>query len=437
MNPAKLHASLATALGAKAYVGAPLPIIVKVRPGPLARGEARALAKAHPSKTFHLMDAQALVATPEEIQALSEDPAVEMIWPDLPVHTWLDDGVPIIHAPRVWESGFTGRGVKLAVMDTGLDMGHPDFADRLTAFRDFVEPDNTEPTDPNGHGTHVTGIAAGSGAASSGRYRGVAPEASLLIARVLDAGGNGRTSQVMAGIEWAVDQGAQVISISLGGPPFPADGTDALSTLCNAAVNAGVVVCAAAGNMGPAGHTVGAPGAAERVITVGACEADVSQANDQVADFSSRGPTGTGLAKPDVLFPGVGIVAPRAAGSTLGSAVGEQYMSLSGTSQATPFASGTAALLLQANARLKPDEIKTRMLRGAHRLGAGGPNEQGHGRGDAYNTFIAAEGQPLGVDETPTPEPEPPPEEPGGALPQPAGCLSALALACFYGLRGG
>ena len=363
------------------------------------------------------------MATPAQIAALTDDPSVELIWPDLPVHAWIDDAVPLIHAPRVWESGFTGSGVKVAILDTGLDAGHPDFADRLTAWRDFVEPDNQDAKDPNGHGTHVAGIAAGSGQASGGRYRGVAPEASLVIARVLDGGGNGRTSQVMAGIEWAVAQGAQVINISLGGPPYPADGTDALSTLCNAAVEAGVVVCAAAGNMGPSGHTVGAPGAAERVITVGACVADPAAALDSVAEFSSRGPTGSGRVKPDLVMPGVGLVAPLAAGTSLGTPVGQQYMSLSGTSQATPVATGVVALLLQANSRLTPDEVKLRLTRGAHRLPDATANEQGAGRGDAYNTFVSAEGTPLseGV-------PSPTEPDPAGGVPQPAGCLTAAAL---------
>jgi serine protease AprX len=187
-------------------------------------------------------------------------------------------------------------------------------------------------------------------------------------------------------------------------------------------VENGVVVCVAAGNMGPAGHTIGSPGAAERVITVGACEAEPAESGDEVADFSSRGPTATGQVKPDVVFPGVGIVAPRASGSALGVAVGADYMSLSGTSQATPFATGTAALLLQANPRLSPEDVKTRLLRGARRLAGAGPNEQGHGRGDSYNTFVAAEGAPLeegsGV---PTAPEEPTP-------PLPAGCLSAVTL---------
>ena len=427
MNAAKLHASLASAVSAKSVDGQPIPIIVRTRRGPIARGELGALSRMTADCEFRLLDARALCATRAEIEALTEDPSVDMIWPDLPVHTWLDDAVPLVHAPRVWQSDFTGKGVKVAILDTGLDASHPDFEGRVVAFKDFVDPAggaSDTPRDPNGHGTHVAGIAAGNGAASQGRWRGVAPEASLLIARVLDAAGNGRTSTVMAGIEWAVEQGAQVINISLGGPPFPSDGGDALSYLCNAAVDQGVVLCAAAGNLGPSGHTVGAPGAAAKAITIGATEGDPAQAADAISRFSSRGPTADGRAKPDLVFPGVGIVAPRSEGTSLGSPVNPRYTSLSGTSQATPMATGAVALLLQANPRLGPAEVKRRLVEGANALPGAEPLAQGAGRGDAYNAFVAEKGQPLG---------DTPPAAPGvgqggrGGRGEPGGCLPTAA----------
>ncbi|RIL08745.1 alkaline serine protease [bacterium] len=429
MNAAKLHGALAATVSAKSMgvVGA-LPIIVKTRPGPVARGEMAILATVDACQQYGLVNARAVMATPEVIAQLTQDPTVDMIWPDLPVHAWLDDAVPLVHAPRVWESGFTGQGVRVAVLDTGIDPAHPDFSGRIAAYRDFVDPAASGPArDPNGHGTHVAGIIAGSGGASDGRWRGVAPDADLVIARVLDATGNGQTSIVMAGLEWAVQQGAQIINISLGGPPFPSDGTDALSTLCNAAVDHGVVVCVAAGNTGPNGHTIGAPSAAEKAITVGATDGDPSSSVDRVAFFSSRGPTADGRAKPDVCFPGVGIVAPRAAGTDLGEAVNARYASLSGTSQATPMAAGAAALLLQSNPRLTPADIKLRLTRGAHGLPGFDALAQGTGRGDAYTAFTGSQGAPLT---------EPPPDaaEPAPApvpVPQPAGCLAALATVFF------
>lgn len=430
---AKLHKSLAAAMAGPPQEEGRIAIIIKVRHSAVARGETTALSKMAPSRTYRLLDAQAMTASPLEIKALTEDPGVEFIWPDLPVHAWLGVAVPIIQAPRVWDNGFTGRGVKVATIDTGLDGAHPDFADRLLAYRDFVEPDGehaADPRDPNGHGTHVAGIAAGSGAASDGRYRGVAPEAGLIIGRALDAAGNGSSSRVMAAIEWAVDQGAQVINISLGGAPYPADGTDALSLLCNAAVEQGVIVCAAAGNLGPAGLTVGAPGAAAEVITIGAAEVHAGPTTVRVATFSSRGPTADGRVKPDLLFPGVGIVAPRATGTALGSPMSDRYAAVSGTSQATPMAAGTAALLLQANPRLTPDEMKSRMMRGAHLLPDIEAIAQGTGLGDSYNTFISAAGPPL--DENGTPSPPPDEDEPPAPRP---GCLAAVAARMWPGHR--
>jgi serine protease AprX len=298
-----------------------------------------------------------------------------------------------------------------------LDATHPDFGERMIAFKDFVETDNNEPKDPNGHGTHVAGIAVGDGSGSSGRYRGVAPESSLLVGRVLDAAGGGRTSDVMAGIEWAITQGAQVINISLGGPPFPGDGTDALSQLCDAAVESGAVICVAAGNLGPGSQTVGSPSAARSVITIGASQESPDSGPERVAMFSSRGPTGDGRTKPDLLFPGVGVISARSAGTTLGDPVNELYISLQGTSQATPMATGTAALLLQANPRYLPEDVKARMIRGARALPGYPENAQGQGRGDAYNTFLSAQGDPIGPGQVAEPPPVTEPDAPAGCLP--------------------
>jgi serine protease AprX len=333
---------------------------------------------------FRLIPATALRVKAGELKALEEDPRVEAIWPDKPVYALLDVSVPLIRAPQVWEKGFTGRGIKVAVVDTGIDYEHPDFSGRILAYTSFVGGDGK---DDHGHGTHVAGIIAGSGEASGGKYRGVAPEALLLSAKVLRADGSGMMSDVMAGIEWAVEQGAKVINLSLGSPG-PCDGTDALSAMCDAAVKAGVVVCAAAGNDGPSPGTVGSPGCAREVITVGA-----SDDSDQVAPFSSRGPTADGRVKPDILFPGVGIVSCRAGGTSMGTPVDDFYTSASGTSMATPHASGVAALLLQAYPDLSPAQVKARMMDSALNLNLD-PNTQGAGRGDALAALEAEAPQP-------------------------------------------
>lgn len=351
---------------------------------------------------FRLFDATAMKVKPADIHPLSDEDDIEYIWADLPVHTCLDVSVPQIGASQVWQAGWTGAGIKLAIVDTGIDSTHPDFAGRIAARKNFV---GGSAEDENGHGTHVAGIAAGTGAASNGKYRGVAPEASLYIAKVLDKNGGGLMSGVMAGVEWAVEQGAQVINLSLGSSEC-GDGTDALSSLCDAAVEQkGVVLCVAAGNEGPGASTVGAPGCAKKVITIGATDD-----GDRVTTFSSRGPTADGRVKPDLVFPGFGIVSAQAAGTELGSVIVSGYISLNGTSMATPHASGTACLLLQANKTLSPAQIKEALQNTALNLNLPA-NTQGTGRAQIYLALQRIMGSTPPVTPTPQPTPTPTPTE--------------------------
>lgn len=408
MDARKLHPALAMSMVDEG--DEPVRVIVRLRhgvPTDSARAEAvMAMATTAAEEAIYrysLVPAMALTVRSDEVGQLTESPDVDTIWPDLPVYTMLNDSVSVVRAPRVWESGFTGQDVTVAVVDTGIDVDHTDFEGRIAAVTDFT---GEGPDDNNGHGTHVASIAAGSGAASDGMYRGVAPGASIIAARVLRGDGSGRQSDVMAGIEWAVDQGADVINLSLGGPPTPCDGTDALSVLVDAAVDAGVTLVVAAGNSGPGPLTVGSPGCARNAITIGASVSDPDSEYDAVAEFSSRGPTGDGRRKPDLILPGVGIIAARADGTSLGQVIDDYYTSLQGTSMATPHAVGIVALLLAANPDLEPEEIKRRLMTGARSLRLEG-NIQGTGRGDAYNAFLGSPGQPL---------PPRPSTEPSGCL---------------------
>ncbi|BET52132.1 S8 family serine peptidase [Kitasatospora aureofaciens] len=265
---------------------------------------------------------------------------IAKVWLDGKVRATLSDTTAQIGAPEVWSGGNTGEGVGVAVLDTGIDAGHPDLADRVAATESFV-PDQ-DVTDRNGHGTHVASTVAGTGAASGGTEKGVAPGASLHIGKVLDNSGSGQDSWVLAGMEWAVrDQHAKIVSMSLG--DSPTDGTDPLSEAVNRlSAETGALFVVAAGNSGPEAYTVGTPAAADAALTVGAVNGP-GKGVDQLADFSSRGPrVGDNAIKPDLTAPGVGVLAARSQYAPEGEGA---YQSLSGTSMATPHVAGAAALL--------------------------------------------------------------------------------------------
>jgi len=401
-NPTKIHPNLVERMSVQARAfGAPEPLRVIVQYRAATVGIAQTIqGVVATSRTYRLIAASAHRALPSAINALSDRDEVAMIWYDEPVHTLLDASAPLIGAPQVWQANVTGKGIKVAIVDTGIDPNHPDFAGRIAQIRDFTGEGDV---DKNGHGTHVAGIVGGAGA----QYRGVAPECSFYVAKVLRGNGSGSTSDVMAGVEWAAQQGAQVINLSLGSDGA-CDGTDALSVLCDAAVAQGSVLCIAAGNAGPGTSTVGSPGCAKSVITIGA-----TTKADLVASFSSRGPTRDGRVKPDVCFPGASIVACRAAGTTMGTPVDALYTSASGTSMATPHAAGACALLLQAKPGLSPQQIKDILMNTAKNLGLDA-NTQGKGRADAFAAYQSALGQ------EPQPQPPTPPTPPG------TGCLAVL-----------
>ncbi|WP_053202988.1 S8 family serine peptidase [Jiangella muralis] len=267
---------------------------------------------------------------------------VEKIWLDQAMTTVDEDSAPQIGAPDAWAAGFTGDGVTVAVLDTGIDTTHPDLAGKVVAEANFSVSDST--TDRFGHGTHVASIVAGTGAASDGQRRGIAYEADLMNVKVLDDGGSGPMSEVIAGMEWAVANGADVVNLSLGVRGGYTDGTDPASQAVDRlSAGSDALFVIAAGNDGPGDGTVTTPGAATSALTVGAVDKQ-----DRLAGFSSRGPRAGDFAlKPDVTAPGVGIIAARAAGAVIGTPVGDDYLALDGTSMATPHVAGAAALLAQ------------------------------------------------------------------------------------------
>jgi hypothetical protein len=321
------------------------------------------------------------------------------------VHPNLDESAPLIGAPDAWTLGLNGSGVRIAIIDTGIDASHPDFyfpngtskIERAVSFVDY-DGDGTPdepPDDYFGHGTHVASIAAGTGAKSAGRFKGIAHGAKLWNVKVLNKWGWGYLSWVIAGVEYAAlgpdytpnsGDEADVLSLSLGAYWWT-DGTDPLSMACDAAVDAGRAVVVAAGNWGDY-FGIGVPATARKVITVGATDKQ-----DGLAWFSSCGPTIDYRVKPDIVAPGVDIWAACAKGSRIEYWANQtqipgidvdgdgryDYVRLSGTSMSTPHVSGAAALLKQLSPHLTPNEIKNILISTAKDLGYNA-YQQGGGR---------------------------------------------------------
>ncbi len=341
-----------------------------------------------------IIDGFSARVTIKTMRKLLKSESVAGIWHDRKVKALLDAAVPAVNAPQVWNTGHYGRGVGIAVVDTGI-YPHPDLVsptNRIIGFKDFVK-NRTKPYDDNGHGTHCAGDAAGNGSKSNGKYKGPAPKANLIGVKVLDKTGSGLLSSVLAGIQWCINNkkkyGIRILSISIGAAAKVSYKSDLMCRAVEKAWDSGLVVCAAAGNNGPDKSTINSPGIDPRVITVGAVDDKntISVKDDTVASFSSRGPTPDGLAKPDVVAPGMRIVSLRVPGSYIDrtapfSRAGSWYTSLSGTSMATPICAGVAAIVLGIKPALTPDKVKI-LLMSTCRTISTDPSAQGSGLIDA------------------------------------------------------
>ncbi|WP_158289460.1 S8 family peptidase [Paenibacillus flagellatus] len=312
---------------------------------------------------------------------------------DRKVRVRLNVATPSVGASALQSRGSTGKGVAIAIIDTGV-YPHPDLTkpvNRIAAFRDFVGG-RTKPYDDNGHGTHVAGDAAGNGFSSKGKYRGPASGAKLVVAKAFDRNGEGNSSDIVAAIDWVLrvrkKYGIRVVNMSFGLPGVSRCSDDPICRAAERAWRSGLVVVASAGNDGPGPRTVTSPGISPLLLTVGAVDdrRTVRQADDRVAAFSGRGPIAGGRTKPDLTAPGVGIVSLRAPGSAIdrddpSARVGARYFKLTGTSMAAPIVAGGAAQLLQKRPRLSPAGVKRLLKRGAFRLKAP-RNAQGSGELD-------------------------------------------------------
>ncbi|GHJ50501.1 peptidase [Catellatospora sp. TT07R-123] len=284
---------------------------------------------------------------------------VAKLWLDGQVKVDLKESVPLIGAPEAWAAGYDGHGVKVAVLDTGIDTTHPDLATQIDGTASFVPGESV--IDIHGHGTHVASTIVGTGAASGGDYKGVAPGADLIVGKVLGGvEGNGADSWVLAGMEWAAQQGADIVSMSLG-DSFPSDGTDPMSMAVDQlSAQYGTLFVIAAGNAGP--QSISAPGAAASALTVAATDKQ-----DGLAYFSSTGPLTNGAMKPDISAPGVDITAARSQ-QQVNPANDGMYWTISGTSMATPHVSGAAAILKQRHPDWTGQQLKEALMSSAKGL---------------------------------------------------------------------
>jgi subtilisin family serine protease len=293
-------------------------------------------------------------------------------------HPLSDPGTTQIGAPAAWHAGLTGAGVTVGILDSGVDANHPDLAGKVVEARDFT---GTRPDagDDIGHGTHVAGIIAGTGAASNGMFRGVAPDAKLISGKVCAILGvviGCPDSAVIAGMEWIAPK-VRVVNVSLGGAST--DGTDPMSlAVDHLTAQFGTLFVAAAGDANDPVASITAPAAADAALAVGSVDSQ-----DQTSSFSTRGPRlGDRAMKPDIAAPGEGIVSARAAGTPDGDLdpVDANYAILSGTSIATPHVSGAAAILVQQHPDWSGAQIRSALMSTAKPTA--GVFDQGAGRVD-------------------------------------------------------
>jgi serine protease AprX len=340
-----------------------------------------------PGRQLPIIEGLAADVPNTALTALAASGAVLRIAADRPTIGTDERTRATVGASDAWQSfGYDGAGVGVAVIDSGVTPAHDDLRDaagaqRIVHFADFVNG-QTGAYDDFGHGTHVAGIIAGNGFDSGSVRAGIAPAAGLVVLKVLDGSGRGSVSDLIAAFDYVlanrVQYSIRVVNVSIGAGVYESYDTDLLTLAAKRVVQAGVVVVAAAGNNGTRnGATqyggITAPGNAPWVVTVGASthNGTIDRSDDAIAGFSSRGPAAVDYAaKPDLVAPGVGIESLSSPGSAMYATRPSAllpgtidpgylpYLSLSGTSQATPVVTGAIALMLQANPSLTPNAVK-------------------------------------------------------------------------------
>lgn len=341
------------------------------------------------------MCACAVEISSNNLENMARSEHVKYISDDVNISTLLNIATQGVGADIVNKTGYTGKGIGIAVLDTGV-YPHPDLVmprSRIVAFKDFINKKRSA-YDDNGHGTFVAGVAAGNGYSSTGQYTGVAPMADLIAIKVMNGKGQGSSSDILAGMQWVIDNrkrfNIRVMSLSLGSEAVGNAYSDPLAVAVGRVWDMGITVVAAAGNSGPKSGTITTPGVSEKIITVGAVDdkRTVDIKDDTIAEFSSRGPVGIRGQKPDIVAPGVDIISLNTDKSYVSGTrplpLRQQYRKMSGTSVSTPIVAGGVAVLLEKNPDLPPDHVKKLIMDSGRSLSAD-IYEQGRGLIDIKN----------------------------------------------------
>lgn len=351
------------------------------------KGQTRIEHLGHIKYKLPMIDAYVIEVDEDKIELIKELEGLITVELDTHITAQMNRVCNVIESGWAYERGHLGQGIGVAILDTGISL-HKDFTEggnRVVAFEDFIKG-RKEPYDDNGHGTHIAGIVGGNGFSSKGKYTGIAPACSLIPVKVLDQQGDGNISDVLAGLQWIIDNqkkyNIRIVNISVG--TSSKDNLDENSLLVqgvNAVWDSGIVVVVAAGNNGPGPMSISTPGISRKVITVGSSDDNIAVEvfGSKSKDYSGRGPTPYCIKKPDIVAPGSNIIScnisrylsrSRGGGIRVNSEDSPMmYTVKSGTSMATPVVSGAIALLLSAQPNLTNREVKLALRDSAIDLG--------------------------------------------------------------------
>ena len=274
------------------------------------------------------------------------------MWPFSYVKIKMNHVKEIVHAKQVYQNGYTGKNIRIALLDTGVNE-HPDLKNRILMFKDYVK--QKEYTyDDNGHGTHIAGILCGDGSACNGVINGMAPRAELFVFKILDHKGDGSTEDALKALDWILlnhkRYRIRLLNFSMGYRPEAKKSLQLeLLNKINCLWKEGVIVVTAAGNNGPGDNSITVPGICRDVITVGAC-GDEKKYHNMLTEYSGRGPTTCCIVKPEILAPGTDVLSL--------SSKGKGYEKKSGTSMSVPVVCGGLALALEKRPSISPVEMK-------------------------------------------------------------------------------